>query len=182
MACASRHEPRRLGSRRAHRTGRRVDERLLRQPAGYGTTWQPTSDTDEIRGRDRETGELKWTWSRVGLVFGSTPSLRAGRGLGNDDAKEDSLRICGGVGQGHDAGPFRPGLSRHRLRRIPDRGAPQSCLLPRNRRSEVRAFLQMRASGRDPDECRVGQDPTRTPGVGEHRDPSPRRTPPAPSR
>jgi catalase-peroxidase len=43
-----------------------------------GTTWQATSDTEEtFEGRDRGTGELKWTGSRVDLVFGSNSLLRA---------------------------------------------------------------------------------------------------------
>jgi catalase-peroxidase len=43
-----------------------------------GTTWQATSDTEEtFEGRDRRTGELRWTGSRVDLVFGSNSLLRA---------------------------------------------------------------------------------------------------------
>ena len=35
-----------------------------------GTTWQPASDDeDTFEGRDRATGELKWTGSRVDLVL-----------------------------------------------------------------------------------------------------------------
>ncbi len=42
------------------------------------TTWTPTSDTEEtFEGRDRASGELKWTGSRVDLVFGSNSVLRA---------------------------------------------------------------------------------------------------------
>jgi catalase-peroxidase len=43
-----------------------------------GTTWKPTSDAaDVFEGRDRVTGELKWTGSRADLVFGSNSQLRA---------------------------------------------------------------------------------------------------------
>ena len=43
-----------------------------------GTTWQATSESeDEFEGRDRATGELKWTGTRVDLVFGSNSQLRA---------------------------------------------------------------------------------------------------------
>jgi catalase-peroxidase len=43
-----------------------------------GTTWQPTSEAGEtFEGRDRGTGQLKWTGSRVDLVFGSNSQLRA---------------------------------------------------------------------------------------------------------
>ncbi|MGB2691555.1 MAG: catalase/peroxidase HPI, partial [Thermodesulfobacteriota bacterium] len=43
-----------------------------------GTTWRATSDTEEeFEGRDRATGELKWTATRVDLIFGSNSELRA---------------------------------------------------------------------------------------------------------
>jgi catalase-peroxidase len=43
-----------------------------------GTEWSATSeDGDEFEGRDRATGELKWTGTRVDLVFGSNSELRA---------------------------------------------------------------------------------------------------------
>jgi len=43
-----------------------------------GTVWEPTSEAEKtFTGRDRETGETKWTASRVDLVFGSNPQLRA---------------------------------------------------------------------------------------------------------
>ena len=43
-----------------------------------GTTWVPTSDAEEtFEGRDCVTGELRWTGSRVDLVFGSNSELRA---------------------------------------------------------------------------------------------------------
>ena len=41
-----------------------------------GTEWKPVS-RDVFEGRDRKTGELKWTGSRVDLVFGSHAQLRA---------------------------------------------------------------------------------------------------------
>ena len=43
-----------------------------------GTAWQPTSsDEQSFEGRDRATGDLKWTATRVDLVFGSNSQLRA---------------------------------------------------------------------------------------------------------
>jgi catalase-peroxidase len=43
-----------------------------------GTTWQPTAnDEDVFEGRDRASGELKWTGTRADLVFGSNSQLRA---------------------------------------------------------------------------------------------------------
>jgi catalase-peroxidase len=42
------------------------------------TEWKPTSEVaDVFEGRDRKTGALKWTGSRVDLVFGSNSELRA---------------------------------------------------------------------------------------------------------
>jgi catalase-peroxidase len=42
-----------------------------------GTAWQTTTDPDVFEGRDRKSGELKWTGSRIDLVFGSNSQLRA---------------------------------------------------------------------------------------------------------
>ncbi|SDZ80673.1 catalase/peroxidase HPI [Rubrimonas cliftonensis] len=43
-----------------------------------GVTWRPASDAADIyEGRDRKTGDLKWTGTRVDLVFGSNSQLRA---------------------------------------------------------------------------------------------------------
>jgi len=43
-----------------------------------GTEWKPTSDSQtEFEGRDRATGDVKWTATRNDLVFGSNSQLRA---------------------------------------------------------------------------------------------------------
>jgi catalase-peroxidase len=43
-----------------------------------GTTWKATSEAQDLfEGRDRQTGELKWTGTRVDLIFGSNSQLRA---------------------------------------------------------------------------------------------------------
>jgi catalase-peroxidase len=42
-----------------------------------GTTWQPAPEEGIYEGRDRETGTLAWTATRVDLVFGSDSRLRA---------------------------------------------------------------------------------------------------------
>ncbi len=43
-----------------------------------GTTWKAVSEADDrFEGRDRRTGELRWTGSRVDLIFGSNSLLRA---------------------------------------------------------------------------------------------------------
>jgi catalase-peroxidase len=43
-----------------------------------GVEWKPVSDAQqEFEGRDRKTGAVKWTGTRVDLVFGSNAQLRA---------------------------------------------------------------------------------------------------------
>jgi catalase-peroxidase len=41
------------------------------------TEWKATADENVFEGRDRATGELKWTGTRVDLIFGSNAQLRA---------------------------------------------------------------------------------------------------------
>jgi len=54
------------------------------------TTWKATSNAEDVfEGRDRETGDLKWTGTRVDLVFGSNSQLRAITEVyGSEDAGE----------------------------------------------------------------------------------------------
>ncbi len=55
-----------------------------------GTVWKPTSeDRDFFEGYDRKSGELRWTASRVDLIFGSNSELRAiAEVYACDDAQE----------------------------------------------------------------------------------------------
>jgi catalase-peroxidase len=59
-----------------------------------GTTWKSTSDDQQtFEGRDAATGELKWTGSRVDLLFGSNSELRAlAEVYASDDAREKFAR------------------------------------------------------------------------------------------
>jgi catalase-peroxidase len=59
-----------------------------------GTEWKATSEAeDTFEGRDRRTGELKWTGSRFDLVFGSNSQLRAlAEVYGSDDAGPKFVR------------------------------------------------------------------------------------------
>lgn len=44
----------------------------------FGTTWSASSDAQNVfEGRDRATGTIKWTGTRVDLIFGSNSELRA---------------------------------------------------------------------------------------------------------
>jgi catalase-peroxidase len=58
------------------------------------TAWEPTSHAEEtFEGRDRRTGDVKWTAGRVDLVFGSNSQLRAlAEVYACDDAEEMFVR------------------------------------------------------------------------------------------
>ena len=55
-----------------------------------GTAWEAVSDDQRIfEGKDRNTGEVKWTATRVDLIFGSNSQLRAlAEVYGDDHASE----------------------------------------------------------------------------------------------
>ena len=59
-----------------------------------GTEWKPVSEArDVFEGRDRKTGEAKWTGTRVDLVFGSNSELRAlAEVYAGADAKEKFVK------------------------------------------------------------------------------------------
>ncbi|MBW8364111.1 MAG: catalase/peroxidase HPI [Rhizobium sp.] len=59
-----------------------------------GTEWKAVSEAeDTFEGRDRKTGEKKWTGTRVDLVFGSNSQLRAlAEAYGSSDAQEKFVR------------------------------------------------------------------------------------------
>jgi catalase-peroxidase len=54
-----------------------------------GTKWEASSTEGVFEGRDRATGKIKWTGTRVDLVFGSNSQLRAtAEAYACDDSKE----------------------------------------------------------------------------------------------
>ena len=59
-----------------------------------GTEWKAVGGgTDEFEGRDRKTGEVKWTGTRVDLVFGSHAQLRAlSEVYASSDAREKFVK------------------------------------------------------------------------------------------
>jgi catalase-peroxidase len=59
-----------------------------------GTTWKATSESQDLfEGRDRATGELKWTGTRVDLIFGSNSELRAiAEVYGCEDSQEKFVK------------------------------------------------------------------------------------------
>ena len=58
------------------------------------TTWEPTDDTETLfEGKDRTSGEVRWTASRMDLVFGSNSQLRAvAEVYGAADAQEKFVK------------------------------------------------------------------------------------------
>jgi len=58
------------------------------------TTWSSTSEAEEtFEGRDRATGAVKWSGSRVDLVFGSNSQLRAlAEVYASDDSQQKFVR------------------------------------------------------------------------------------------
>jgi catalase-peroxidase len=56
--------------------------------------WSPTSEAGDVfEGRDRATGKVKWTATRVDLIFGSNSQLRAlAEVYASDDAREKFVR------------------------------------------------------------------------------------------
>ena len=58
------------------------------------TEWLATSEAGDLfEGRDRKTGERKWTGTRADLVFGSNSQLRAyAEVYGSDDSQEKFVR------------------------------------------------------------------------------------------
>ena len=77
-----------------------------------GTAWTASEDAETFEGRDVATGEVRWTGSRVDLVFGSNSELRAlAEVYASDDARgEVRARLRRGVGQGDEPRPVRPQL------------------------------------------------------------------------
>ncbi len=58
------------------------------------TEWQASSTSDGVfEGRERQSGDLKWTGTRVDLAFGSNSELRAiAEAYGCDDAQQEFVR------------------------------------------------------------------------------------------
>ena len=78
-----------------------------------GTEWKATSEAaDVFEGRDRKTGAVKWTGTRVDLVFGSNSQLRAlAEVYGSADAQQKFVqRLRRGLDQGDEPRSLRPAV------------------------------------------------------------------------
>jgi catalase-peroxidase len=97
--------------RRIHRAARRaLSNDFFVNLLDMGTVWAPTSEAGICsKGRDRATGKLKWTATRVDLVFGSNSQLRAlAEVYAQDDMKENlRARLRRRVEQGDEPGSLR---------------------------------------------------------------------------
>ena len=69
------------------------------------TQWQPNGSEGVYEGTDRKTGKLKWTATRVDLLFGSNSQLRAHRGSLRLQRLQGDVceRFRGGVEQGDES-------------------------------------------------------------------------------
>ena len=70
-----------------------------------GTTWKSASEDAEVfEGRDRKTGKVKWTGTRVDLIFGSNSELRAlAEVYGCSDAQKKVCKgFCGSMDQSNE--------------------------------------------------------------------------------
>jgi len=67
---------------------------FFRNLLDMGVEWKPISaDNEAFEGRERKTGQVKWTASRVDLVFGSHAQLRAlSEVYGSSDAREKFVK------------------------------------------------------------------------------------------
>ena len=90
------------------------------------TEWQP-GRRGAYEGRDRKTKAVKWTGTRVDLIFGSHSQLRAfAEVYGSADAKEKFAKgLRHGVDQGDERGPLRPRLILS-MRTVNERAAARS--------------------------------------------------------
>ena len=78
-----------------------------------GTAWKPSESEDVFEGRDRKTGAVKWTGTRVDLVFGSNSQLRALAEVYAQRRREGEVRagLRRGLDQGDERRSLRPRLS-----------------------------------------------------------------------
>src|SRR4029078_2282389 len=75
-----RRKRRRLQARRLHQDAWDFDERLLLNLLDMSTYWQAVAASEGVyEGRNRKTNAVKWTGTRVDLIFGSHSQLRASR-------------------------------------------------------------------------------------------------------
>ncbi len=91
-ACA-RCQCERFEERRPHLEGRNAEQRLLRQPARHEHAVDAGGTDGTYEARDRKTNAVKWTGTRVDLIFGAHSQLRAyAEVYATSDAKEQFVK------------------------------------------------------------------------------------------
>ncbi len=95
-----------------------------------GTEWKAVSkDAEVFEGRDRKTGALKWTGTRVDLIFGSNSQLRALAEVYGTLGRTEEVRrrLRGGLEQGDEPGSLRPRvMPEDAPRRAPGRSSDET--------------------------------------------------------
>ncbi len=83
------------------------------------TEWKPSATEGVYEGRDRSSGKVKWTGTRVDLVFGSNSELRALAEVYALRREQGQVRagLRRGVDESHERGPLRPGVIPPRVAR-----------------------------------------------------------------
>ena len=80
---------RRLGARSLHRRPGTLTNDFFVNLLDMGTEWRSADGNGVFEGRNRSTGEVRWTATAVDLVFGSNSQLRAlAEVYASDDAKQ----------------------------------------------------------------------------------------------
>ena len=99
-------------ARRLHRPARDADQRLLREPARHGHRVAGVLAEHVYEGRDRDTGDVKWTGTAVDLVFGLELPAAGPRGGLRQRRRGAEVRggLRRGLGQGDESRPLRPSL------------------------------------------------------------------------
>ena len=87
-----------------------------------GTEWQPAGSEGVYEGRDRKTKAVKWTGTRVDLIFGSHSQLRALAEVYAQRGRQGEVRqgLRGGVDQGDERGSLRSRLIHGQAEGRPD--------------------------------------------------------------
>ena len=72
---------------------RATDPAVTQPLLDMATEWKPAAEEGIYEGRDRKSGAVKWTGTRVDLIFGSNSQLRAlAEVYAEDDAKEKFVK------------------------------------------------------------------------------------------
>ena len=120
------------------------------------TEWRPAAGSEGVyEGRDRKTGEVKWTGTRVDLIFGSHSQLRALAEVYALRRLEGEVRqgLRDSVGQGDEPRSLRP--------RLPRRAAGDGGGVEPNDRRALQRRAVLRPEAHLPARARCGSNPMR---------------------